>query len=233
MALTSTSPAVQETAESSDIEDDLENVQVPSAVAPGDSFTVDATAIRDRDDVVAVCWKFDESNTCHDAETTHSFEEAGSHTATLIATDDRGNRSSRTHRIVTTTAPTADLTAPESVKTGMEIQLDASDSTDDYAIESYEWDLDGDGTVDETTTSPKLAHTFEKGTHEVTVTAIDKAGQSATATATVDATKDESVQSQGEATDESRGSSSVLIALVALVVGVVGIGMLLVARARE
>lgn len=195
MALTATSPATnQATAEPPDAEGPLEGAEVPTAVAPGEPFTVDATAIDERDDVAAVCWRFDEDDACHDAATTYTFEEVGSHTATLIVTGEDGERSSATALIVATTAPTATLDAPESVETGTEIRLDAGDSSDDHGIERYEWDLNGDGTVDETTTAPTVTHVFETaGAHELTVTTVDAADQRDTATATIDIAEDETV----------------------------------------
>jgi PKD repeat protein len=190
-----TAPAAsQSAAESIDIEDVLEETEVPTAVAPGEPFTVDATAIDERDDVAAVCWRFNEADACHDAAATYAFEEVGPHTATLIVTDEDGERSSATALIVTTTAPTAALDVPETVEAGTEFRLDAGDSTDDHGIERYEWDLNGDGTVDETTTSPTVTHAFETaGAHELTVTTVDAAEQRDTATATIDVAEDETV----------------------------------------
>lgn len=211
------------------VDDDLDDAQVPDGVLPGDSFEVDATEIAERDDVADVCWKFDENDTCHDARTTHAFEEVGPHTATLIAVDESGERSSKTFLVVATTPPTAALSAPESAEAGTEVQLDAGDSSDDYEIESYEWDLNGDGTVDETTTSPELSHTFEEsGSHEVTVTAVDAVGQSDTASATVAVTEVE--QSQASIVGGLLNSAAVVGVVIAI--GVVTIGTLLFARAE-
>jgi PKD repeat protein len=42
---------------------------------------------------------------------------------------------------------------------GMEITFDASSSAG--AVDKYEWDLDGDGTYDATTTGPVLKHTYD------------------------------------------------------------------------
>ncbi|WP_306061097.1 PKD domain-containing protein [Natronococcus wangiae] len=198
-------------------------------MAPGESFTVDATAISERNDVANVCWKFDEKDTCHDVKTTHSFEEVGPHTATLIVIDDNGERSSRTALVPVTTPPTADLSAPDSAEAETEVQLDASDPTDDHGIESYEWDLNSDGTADETTTSPKLSYTFENAeTHEVTVTAVDAAGQSDTASATIDVTEAE--QSSAASADGFLGSTAIVGILLAI--GAVAIGTFPFTRAE-
>ncbi|WP_306060724.1 PKD domain-containing protein [Natronococcus wangiae] len=214
-----TSPATQASA-SAAVEDDLKDAKVPTAVKPGESFTVDATEIAERDEVADVCWRFDENETCHDAETTHTFEEAGSHTATLIVTDDDGEQSSMTNLVIATTTPTADLSAPDSAEAETKIKLDASDSTDDHSIESYEWDLTGDGTADETTSEPELSHTFESaGTHEVSVTTVNAAGQSDTASATIDVTKEQSSATFVDGLIESSAIIGILLAIGAVAIG--------------
>lgn len=53
-------------------------------------------------------------------------------------------------------APVADAGGPYQGYEGDTIQLDASASWDDTGIVSYEWDLDGDGEPDESSTSPQL-----------------------------------------------------------------------------
>lgn len=185
----------------STLEEAMEDADVPDAVEPNESFAVDASAIGDRDDVDEVCWLFDAGDTCHDAETTHVFEEAGSHTATVVVTDENGDRSSVTNLIVATTAPTAELSVPEDIEADSEVTLDASGSSDDHEIVEYQWDLTGDGTVDEATTSSELTYDFEDGgTHDVTVTVVDTAGQTDTATETVEIADTSSVADGGSMT---------------------------------
>lgn len=182
-------PASADTAsaQESALEEALEATEVPAGVEPDESFTVDASDLDDRDDVDEVCWQFNDDETCHDAETEHEFEDIGPHTATLAVTDDDGERTMATNRIVATAAPTAALETPDSIESGSEITLDAGDSSDDHDIVRYEWDLTGDGEVDETTTSPELTSDFESdGAHDVTVTAVDAAGQTDTASETVE-----------------------------------------------
>lgn len=231
MAMSDTAPPPSKiAAESSDVKHALEDAQVPTGVDPGDQFTVDATAISARDDVTDVCWKFDENDTCHDAKATHTFETAGPHTATLIVIDDNGERSSKTYLVTATTAPTATLSASKSVNVGTTVQLDANDSTDDFGIESYEWDLDGDGTVDKTTTTPTLSHTFESaGTYEVTVTAIDEARRSDTASATITVANPR--QSGAGIVDGITSNTAIPVVLVAI--GAISIGTYLFARTQR
>jgi len=87
-----------------------------------------------------------------------------------------------------TTPPTADAGDDRTVKVDEQITFDASDSSDNREITSYEWDFD-DGT---TATGKTVEHKFdEKGTYEVKLTVIDEAGNTDTDTVTVTVEKDD------------------------------------------
>ncbi|QLG27266.1 PKD domain-containing protein [Halorarum halophilum] len=79
--------------------------------------------------------------------------------------------------------PTASFTSsPDSPETGEQVSFDASASTDDSAITSYEWDFD-DGT---TATGASATHTYDSaGDYDVTLTVTDDDGETDTATQTV------------------------------------------------
>lgn len=62
----------------------------------------------------------------------------------------------------------------------LETVLDASASTDDSAIASYRWDLDGDGAVDRVTSEPVVSHTYPAGSWTASVTVIDDDGLAGT-----------------------------------------------------
>lgn len=245
-ALSDASPAT--TASAAELVDETD-ADAPEAVGVGESFTVDATAISQRDGVADVCWTFDEESACHDAKTTRTFEDAGPHTATLFVTDENGERDSHTTLIYASTPPDAALAASGQVDAGATIELDASGSTDDDAIDSYEWDLTGDGAVDETTTDPVLEHAFDdEGQHDVTVTVVDAAGQRDAATATVDVAENEEQngdenegqngdenEDEGSQTQEGADGGSVVSALIGIamvVVGAIVAGTLLAVRYR-
>ena len=91
--------------------------------------------------------------------------------------------------------PTASFTAdPAAPKVGENVTLDASGSSDDSAIASYEWDFDGDGTTEttgETTTTSFAA----AGDYDVTLIVADDDGETDTATQTV--TVSEPVAAEG------------------------------------
>ena len=85
-------------------------------------------------------------------------------------------------------APKAALSAsPAMPSAGQPTLLDASGSSDrDDAITEYRWDFDGDGTVDQVTSTPQATTTFPApGTVESSVTVVDARGQSDTRALTV------------------------------------------------
>ncbi len=75
-------------------------------------------------------------------------------------------------------APTAALSATPPVgEAPLAVTLDASGSADaDGEVVSYEWDVTSDGTVDATTATPTLTHTYGAGRHTASVTVVDDDG---------------------------------------------------------
>ncbi|MEF8784987.1 MAG: PKD domain-containing protein, partial [Haloarculaceae archaeon] len=59
------------------------------------------------------------------------------------------------------TSPTASLSVNNTNPTvGESVAFDASNSTDNEGITEYRWDFDGDGTVDDTTSSATIKHAY-------------------------------------------------------------------------
>jgi len=82
------------------------------------------------------------------------------------------------------TPPTAVAGANRTVGIGTQVSFDARNSTDDVGIASYEWDLDGDGTVDETRST--TTRVFEDpGTYTAALTVTDAAGNEDTDSVTI------------------------------------------------
>ncbi|QUO47756.1 PKD domain-containing protein [Halorubrum ruber] len=81
--------------------------------------------------------------------------------------------------------PTASFTAsPSAPEPGETVSFDASGSSDDGSIASYEWDFDGDGDVD--ATGAQAATAFDAaGDYDVELTVTDDDGATDTATQTV------------------------------------------------
>lgn len=77
--------------------------------------------------------------------------------------------------------PVANAGGPYEGRTGVELELDASASTDpDGRIVSWEWDWNGDGVYEEETPSPMAKHTWSKvGNYAVNLRVTDNDGLSA------------------------------------------------------
>ena len=115
--------------------------------------------------------------------------------AAVTLTDDAGN--TKTSLITFTVnspaqigtgvrPPDATLSGPDTATVGETVTFDASNSTDNAGITTYNWDFDGDGTTDRQTTSPTTAWSYEHpGDVTATVTAVDRAGSSDSASVAV------------------------------------------------
>ncbi len=98
----------------------------------------------------------------------------GSNTIFARATDTAGNTATASLAVtVDTVKPTANAGEDQTVNAGATASFDASGSSDDVAIVSYEWDF-GDGT---TGTGETTTHIYtDPGTYTVTLTVRDAAG---------------------------------------------------------
>jgi PKD repeat protein len=83
-----------------------------------------------------------------------------------------------------TTAPVANAGQSQTVNVGSSVSFDASGSTDNIGIDSYEWDF-GDGNTGSGITT---SHTYSSsGNYMAQLTVQDAAGNTATATVTINA----------------------------------------------
>lgn len=91
-----------------------------------------------------------------------SFGTTGPHKVTLRATDTLGAASTTSLTVRVHRAPTALIvTAPPAPIVNQPTVLDGSRSSDDGAIATYEWDLNGDGTFETNTAAvPRATTTF-------------------------------------------------------------------------
>jgi PKD repeat protein len=80
--------------------------------------------------------------------------------------------------------PVASVGNTATVDEGEPVSLSGGSSSDDTEISTYEWDFDGDGTVEKTGVNPRYTYS-EPGTYTVTLTVTDTAGLTDSATTTV------------------------------------------------
>mgnify|MGYP006275856467 CR=1 FL=1 len=164
----------------------------PANATVGDAVTFDASASTDDRGIATYRWDFDGDGTVEreteDPVAEYTYGEAGAVTAELVVVDTDGETASTNATVQVAPAndtPTAALSAPEEVARNETVTLDASGSSDLDGIQRYEWDFDGDGTIDATTTDPVVQHAFgTAGTYDVTVAVVDVGGRSANTAAT-------------------------------------------------
>ena len=142
--------------------------------------------------IISYDWDLDNDGAFDDATgptVSRVFNTVGSYDVRLEVTDDEGLSDIAVLTIqVTTTPPTAHLSiAPTSPSSLVTITFDASGSTDpDDAIVSYDWDFDGDGTFDATTSGPTSTHVFATpGSRLAVVRVTDASGAESIASLTV------------------------------------------------
>ncbi len=112
---------------------------------------------------------------------TRSYSATGNHTVRLTITDSLGLTATTTRPIRIHTPPTAAFDAfPNDPTVGQEVIL-SSYSSDDRAVESQNWDLDGDGAFDDASGQRVLGTFTTPGPHTVALRVRDDDGATATA----------------------------------------------------
>lgn len=143
-------------------------------------------------------WDFDgdgvyDSDTGAIASATNIYSSAGTYSAKVRVTDDGG--ATAVSSPVTISVSTAanqppvvsSLSAtPDTGNTPLTVTFVSSVSDSDGSITTYEWDFDGNGTYEMTTTSNPVSFIYTgEGTYNATLRVTDNEGATATGTATV------------------------------------------------
>lgn len=157
------------------------------------AVSVDAGGSTDPDGrITGYAWEFGDGAKATGVTASHTYSVPGKHTVTLTVTDDKGATDQR-QATVTVTAPPANQAptaafsvTPESGAAPLEVELDASASSDpDGSITAYAWDF-GDGASGD---GVAVNHTYgEPGEYTITLTVTDDDGATAKRTATVNVT---------------------------------------------
>jgi PKD repeat protein len=162
----------------------------PANVAPTAAFTstvdhlsasFDGSTSADSDGTVATyAWNFGDGQTGTGATPTHVYAAAGTFTATLTVTDNKGATDTISHPITVSAANVAPTAAFTSGVSNLTASLDASASADsDGTIASYAWDFGDTQTGSGVTTSHLYA---AAGTYTVSLTVTDDKGATRTIT---------------------------------------------------
>jgi PKD repeat protein/fibronectin type 3 domain-containing protein len=146
----------------------------------------DGSTSTDNIGVTAYAWTFTDViiKTLSGSKPTYTFSTPGVYTVTMNVSDAAGNWAVDTVVITVedVTKPVADAGQNRTTTVGLAVNFDASASSDNVGIVSYEWDFgDGTGAMSETTN-----HVYaSKGTYTVVLTVKDAAGNVGTASLTV------------------------------------------------
>jgi PKD repeat protein len=147
-------------------------------IAPGGSVTIQpVSGVTFQDHPLVFVDGIDSKNTNDSTPVTRTFAAAGVYQfyCGIHGGLSAGNVVGMSGRVVVTSnvAPSASFTVTPAVPgAGETVTLDGGASTDDHAIAAYRWDFNGDGTVDETDTTPVTTHVFGAST-TVTLTVVD------------------------------------------------------------
>jgi PKD repeat protein len=146
----------------------------------GSTVTFDASTSTDPDGTITSYeWDFFDNGSTDATGSTASvaYSEAGEYTVSLIVSDGDGATAEATQTVTVNAPPTAQISiTPTDPEVGQEVTFTATASTDpDGSIETYQWDLTGDGTVD--ATGAEVTRTYESSDGvQITLTVIDDDG---------------------------------------------------------
>ena len=163
---------------------------VPSSGDAPLDVTFDASGSSDQDGgISSATLDFGDGASAGTGSTLHTYTTPGTYTATLTVTDEDGATDTTTQTIKVTTAnqkPHAEFTAdPISGDTPLKVSFDASGSTDEAGIVSYEWGF-GDGATDSGMTA---AYVYRKGgSYIATLRVTDTNGATDEASRRIDVT---------------------------------------------
>jgi len=144
-------------------------------VAPGVAATFDGTASTDDVGIETYEWDFGDNESATGATVTHAYADPGTYEVTLTVTDFVGNNATDALTVTVDGEPPVPAVGTEPVEgvAGEPVTFDASASTDNVGIASYEWNFKkGDMATGVTAT-----HTWnEVGNYTVELTVTDLAG---------------------------------------------------------
>jgi PKD repeat protein len=156
----------------------------PTSGLVGEPLNFSGTGSADEDgQIVAYAWDFGDGTTSNRAETTHSYEVAGTYKITLTVTDndDLTDTASSTvwikKPVQIKLPPTAVIAGPTTAQISQTVTFDGSGSNDsDGNIVSYDWDF-GDG---DTGSGVTVSHAYTQiGKYIVRLTVTDNDGLTA------------------------------------------------------
>ncbi|PSP54807.1 hypothetical protein BRC82_08735 [Halobacteriales archaeon QS_1_67_19] len=152
----------------------------------GYPVSFDARGSTDNRAIAEYRWDFDGDGTVerttNSPTVSYTYDEPGTYDAAVTVVDGGDNADAATVQVDVEAddPPDASLDAETGVE-GYPVSLDASGSSDEVGIAEYRWDLDRDGEVERTTSSPTIGYTYDDpGTYDLSLTVVDASGRTAT-----------------------------------------------------
>ncbi len=158
----------------------------PGSALSGDTLSFTSTSTDDGT-IVSEDWDFDDGDVASGASVNHSYPVPGVYTVRLTVTDDETLTATHTQNVtVANRNPTAGFHhSPATPEVGDTIVL-TSDATDpENRIDIQRWDLDDDGSYDDTGSASSTVFT-SGGPHTVTLKVEDQDGGTDTISKTID-----------------------------------------------
>jgi len=165
------------------------SISAPSSTPTGENVTFDGSGSTDNVKISSYKWSINgKEYTGENIE--REFDKPGTYTVALRVTDEAGNTARGTMDIEVNDNenPTAKIDVSNTtISVTDKIRLDASESSDNIRIDSYEWDL-GNG---ETSNGEKVYYEYSTAdTYTVKLTVTDEAGNTGTKTVDIQVKKD-------------------------------------------
>ena len=157
----------------------------PSPAGVGDTVYLSGGASDSSSTIAKYEWDFEGDGTYDwssttSAATTHVYATAGSYSSVLRATNANGVAKQAVAPLVVSQYPGVTITSPAStgVPVGQRVSFAATASDPDGSVAKYEWDFEGDGVFDwSSTTGASITHTYTaEGTYRPTVRVTDNVG---------------------------------------------------------
>jgi PKD repeat protein len=163
-------------------------------------------------------WSFGTGDSSTDQNPTHTYQTAGSFTATLVVTDDDGDSDSASLTIEVDDNLVPQVSASASPDSGIvpfNVDFDVSVSNGDLPL-TYEWNF-GDNTPTSTAASPSHSYTTG-GSYTATVTVTDATGDTASDTVAIQAASN-SQPAVSASSDTDTGAAPLTVNLSATATG--------------
>ncbi|MCX6551689.1 MAG: PKD domain-containing protein [Acidobacteria bacterium] len=157
----------------------------PASPAPSQSVFFDASqsSAASGRTIAAYEWNFGDAGSGTGRTVSHAYANDGVYTVVLTVRDDIGQVGTTTVVVTVGAVPVANFAvSPSPATAGQPIVVDASTSTPQATIVSYEWNF-GDSTTIESTSNRTFTHTYTTaGTYTITLRVTDSAGRKASST---------------------------------------------------